>query len=142
MAKDKSKKNGSADEGGFEVFSAPPTNSGFKLNTLDNKGDLFVITALGTGETTSEYGPAEYVEAHVIHVDEDDPKDSELHERAWIFGNLANSLKTSVGGGPVLGRLDQGVNKKGNPPWILVAVEDAEAKAAASAAYRHLNSPF
>lgn len=148
MAKDKKNKSsdGAESVNQFVAPSEKPADSdNWKLAVPENMGDLFIVTALTEGKTETKFGEKTYIEADVIAVDEDDPEDSELHSKQWIFGGyLQGSLREYLGQNkPVLARLNQGTDSsKGNVPWIFDKVEDEKSIKAANAAYRAINNPF
>lgn len=76
---------------------------------------------------TTPYGEKEAaaVDLHVL----DGQKGGEVFENSLIFqGALIGSLRSAVGGDPVLGRISQGVAKPGqSAPFILTPYTDADA---------------
>lgn len=140
MAKDKgnTKDKGKADSkgkakgGGNDDFAkpsdAPSTGGdGFKFETDDNVGSLFLITPLRTQSVTTEkYGEAEVVVCDIVELNEKKPAKSELHEEVFVFGGWTKgALRGYIGERKVLGRLGQDAakSKSKTPAWVL---EDAD----------------
>lgn len=73
------------------------------------------------------FGDSAAADCDVIVVDRIDPATGvpSFFQNARLFGNLALSVRDSIGS-QVLGRLGQGPNTKGNPPWILTDYTDAD----------------
>lgn len=110
----------------IDQFSAPAEpGGGDKLPLADLLGSLLLFTV---GQITegmdTEYGKASPVGASVAVLDGD--KKGEVFDDALIFPRvLISQLKHAVGGGMVLGRLEQGEKKPGkNPPWRLADPTD------------------
>lgn len=105
-----------------------PSSGGDKFEPGDFNGALllFYPKSYNPNETT-KFGPSTSADVDVIVVDRQDPATGKpvIKFNARVFGNLANSVRDSIGS-VVLGRLGQGVNTKGKPPWILLAYTDAD----------------
>jgi len=88
---------------------------------------LFFPTQLQVGVTTA-HGVADAVATKIVNLDT-----GRVLDNALIFATaLVTQLKAAVPDGMVLGRLGQGQNTKGNPPWLLsphVEAEVAQAEA-------------
>lgn len=90
---------------------------GDKFTASEHQGCLllFFPTEYKTG-IQSQHGTTDAVGATVVNLDQ-----RRVLNDVLIFGTvLRNQLKDSVPDGMVLGRLAQGENSKGNPPWILL----------------------
>lgn len=131
MAKDKSKTKDKG-KGGNDEFAkpsdAPSTGGdGWKFETDDNVGELFLITPLRTQTvTTDKYGDTEVVVCDIVHLNEKKPAKSELHEEVFVFGGWTKgALRGYIGERKVLGRLGQDAakSKSKTPAWVL---EDAD----------------
>jgi len=107
---------------------AQPSSGGDKFEPGDYNGALLLIypKSYNPNETT-KFGPSTSADVDVIVVDRQDPQTGQpvFKRNARVFGNLANSVRDSIGA-VVLGRLGQGPNTKGNPPWILGSHSDAD----------------
>jgi hypothetical protein len=74
---------------------------------------------------TSIHGTTTGIGCEVVALD--GANQGTTYDDQLIFGKvLKNQLKGAVGGGKVLGRLAQGPNVKGNPPWLLETATDAD----------------
>lgn len=98
-----------------------PSAGGDKFEPGDYNGRLLLLypKSYNPNETT-KFGPSTSADVDVIVVDAIDPATGTptYKHNARVFGNLANSVRDSIGA-VVLGRLGQGPNTKGNPPWRL-----------------------
>ncbi|MFG3137668.1 hypothetical protein ACGFZA_15830 [Streptomyces sp. NPDC048211] len=107
---------------------AQPSSGGDKFEPGDYNGRLllFYPKSYNPNETT-KFGPSTSADVDVIVVDLPDPATGQptIKFNARVFGNLANSVRDSIGA-VVLARLGQGPNTKGNPPWILLPHTDAD----------------
>src|SRR6266576_1504696 len=75
---------------------------------------LFFPTEFKQGITTA-HGESDAVSTRVVNLE-----NGRILDNALIFATaLVTQLKTAVPDGMVLGRLGQGQNTKGNPPWLL-----------------------
>jgi hypothetical protein len=93
---------------------------GDQFTAADHINELLLIypTEYMASIPTSN-GDAPVVIGHVVVLD--GPNAGTVLRDAFLFGKvLTGQLKGGVGGKPVLGRFGQGVNTKGNPPWILL----------------------
>lgn len=134
MAKDKGKK-AEKSKGGDEFAKpseAPATGGdGFKAESEDNVGKLFIITPLRTDSVkTDDYGDAEVIVADVVVVNEKKPEKSEEHESVFFFGGWTKgALRGYIGERKVLARLGQDASKtkskaKGAFAWVLEDADD------------------
>ena len=131
MAKDKSKKAEKA-KGGNDEFAqpseAPATGDGWRFETEDNVGELFLITPLRVDSVTTEkYGESEVIVCDIVHLNEKKPEKSEEHENVYAFGAwVRGSLRGFAGERKVVARLEQDASKSKSksPAWVL---EDATA---------------
>lgn len=107
---------------------AQPSAGGDNFEPKDFNGALLLIypKSYNPHETT-KFGPSTSADVDVVVVDRPDLTTGQptYKHNARVFGNLANSVRDSIGA-VVLGRLGQGENTKGNPPWILLEHTDAE----------------
>lgn len=105
-----------------------PSSGGDKFEPGEYNGRLilFYPKSYNPNETT-KFGPSTSADVDVIVVDQPDPLTGQptIKFNARVFGNLANSVRDSIGA-VVLARLGQGPNTKGNAPWILGAHTDAD----------------
>ena len=110
-----------------DAFSAPA--AGGRFNAETNKGNLLLITPneYKTGISTT-FGVKDAIDAKIVVIDEKDVNESEEVDGALLFGGvLISQLKSKIGKGMVLGRLEQGDAKPGQkPPWRLADPTDAE----------------
>lgn len=98
-------------------------------------GKLFLIfpSRIMTNVETSQGTKDRVVVADVAIIDLLDPLTGQptLFREAWLFGTvLVNQTANEVPNGKVLGRLSQGANTKGNPPWMLSDYSDADRQTA------------
>ncbi len=99
---------------------AAPGAGGDQFDPKEHHGRLLLIypKAYNPAEPT-KFGESPAADADVVVVDA--PNGAVTLKDARLFGNLAKSVRNQVGTGqPVLGRLGQGENTKGNPPWIIL----------------------
>lgn len=146
MAKDKGTKTKTkADDDFAKPSDAPATGGdGFKFETEDNVGELFLITPLRVDIVKTElYGDSEVVVCDIVHLNEKKPAKSEEHENVYVFGGWTRgALRGYVGEKRVLARLEQDAakSKSKNPAWVL---EDADSDDIAVArAYLDSVDPF
>ena len=86
---------------------------------------LFFPTQLQQGIKTA-HGEADAIAAKIVRLD-----DGRVFDNALIFPSaLVTQLKAAVPDGMVLGRLGQGENTKGNPPWLLQPHTEADVQQA------------
>lgn len=86
----------------------------------------------------TKHGATAQADVDVIVVDRPGPNGQpQSFIGARFFGNLAKSVRNDLGG-QVLGRLGQGPNTQGSPPWILTdyTPQDAMAAGAVHAQYQ------
>lgn len=105
---------------------APP---GERFVAAENKGALLLFFPTKfQAQLKTAHGEGDAVAATVVRLN-----DGKVFENSLIFPiALVDQLKGAVPDGIVLGTLDQGENKKGNPPWLLrpfTAEEEAQAQA-------------
>jgi hypothetical protein len=122
------------------MFQQPSQGDQVKMAEL--AGCLVLIWAKEYREdVTTVHGSTDAIAAdvHVL----DGAKGGEKFENTLIFGRaLVGSLRSAVGGEPVLGRVGQGVSKPGqNAPWILQPFTDADA-AVATGYIQRMAKPF
>lgn len=111
---------------------APNTGGdGWKLETEDNVGKLFLITPLRTDSvTTDDYGTTEVIVCDVVEINEKKIAKSELHEEVFVFGGwVKGALRGYIGERKVLGRLGQDASKtkskaKGAFAWVFEDADD------------------
>lgn len=111
---------------------AQPSAGGDKFEPKDYNGKLLLLYAKSyNGSEATKFGETSSADADIIVVDHIDPSTGKplVLFNARVFGNLANSVRNDIGR-VVLGRLGQGPNTKGNPPWILLNHTDADAQLA------------
>jgi hypothetical protein len=109
------------------VSFAQPSAGGEKFEPKDFGGALLLIypKSYNPNETTT-FGPSTSADVDVVVVDRPDATGQPTVKRnARLFGNLANSVRDSIGG-TVLGRLGQVPTNKGNPAWVLQNYTDAD----------------
>lgn len=135
MAKDKGKKKsdekkskGGSSDGFAKPSEAPAGGDGYRLETDEHLGDLFLITPLRE-QTVKGFEDADtnVIVANIVHLNEKKPEKSEEHDEVWIWAKwIQGSLRGYIGEQRVLGRLAQDKSKaKGkNAAWVL---EDADA---------------
>jgi hypothetical protein len=122
------------------MFQQP--SQGDRVDMKDLFGSLVLIWAKEYREgITTPFGEKDAINAD-IHV-LDGAKGGEKFESTFVFGGaLIGSLKSSIGGDPVLGRIGQGVSKPGqNAPWIINPFTDADA-ALATGYIQRMPKPF
>lgn len=93
-----------------------PGVGGDKFTAAEHNGALllFFPSAYRT-DIPTQHGVADAVEGRIVNLDS-----GQVLENAMVFGRaLVGQLKGAVPDGMVLGRLGQGQNQKGNPPWML-----------------------
>lgn len=107
-------------------FNDPGTGgSGDNLPLADLLGALLLVTVHEeTDPIETKFGPNTAIRADVAALD--GAHKAEVFADTLIFPRkLKGQLRGSIGS-KVLGRLTQGENKKGNPPWQLEAPSDAD----------------
>jgi hypothetical protein len=109
---------------------AQPSAGGEKFEPKDFGGALLMIypKSYNPNETTT-FGPSTSADCDIVVVDRQDPNapgSPVIKRNARLFGNLANSVRDSIGS-QVLGRLGQVPTNKGNPAWVLQSYSDADA---------------
>lgn len=110
-----------------DAFSAPA--AGGRFNAEASNGRLLLIRPdeYKTGISTT-FGVKDAISANIVVIDEKAVDKSEEIDGALLFGGvLIGQLKSKIGQGLVLGRLEQGTAKVGQkPPWRLADPTDAE----------------
>lgn len=94
-----------------------------KIVWAESLGALLLIfpTSFQGGVKTT-HGEADAVYARIVRLE-----DGRVYENAMIYPQaLVTQTKAAVPDGMVLGRLAQGENKKGNPPWLLQPHTEAD----------------
>jgi hypothetical protein len=109
------------------VSFSQPAAGGDNFTAADHNGHLLLIyPKLYKPEEQTKNGVSQAADVDIVVVDKPGPDGAPLVFRdARIFGNLARSVRNDVGG-KVLGRLGQGPNTKGTPPWILINFSDQD----------------
>jgi hypothetical protein len=104
---------------------AQPSAGGEKFEPKDFGGALLLIypKSYNPNENTT-FGPSTSADCDIVVVDRQDPQTGQpvVKRNARLFGNLANSVRDSIGR-VVLGRLGQVPTNKGNPAWVLQSFE-------------------
>lgn len=117
---------------------AQPSSGGDKFEPGDFNGCLLLIFPKSYDpNATTKFGASTSADCDVLVIDRRDATGQPVIKwNARLFGNLANSVRDSLGS-CVLARLGQGPNTKGNPPWILLAhtPDDAMTAGPVHAAY-------
>src|ERR1700675_4321869 len=101
------------------MFQQP--SQGDRVNIADLVGSLVLIWARDYRENiTTPYGESDAIAADIHALD--GAKGGEKFENTLIFQRaLIGSLRSAVGGEPVLARIGQGTAKPGqSPPFILL----------------------
>lgn len=121
----------------FAQPSAP--GGGDNFTPAEHNGHLMIVYPKSyTDGAKTKHGESSAADVDIVIVDKFGPDGKPLaFINARLFGNLARSVRNDVGG-QVLGRLGQGPNTQGSPPWILQNFTDQDAAAAGpvDAAYR------
>ena len=107
-------------------FNDPGATSGDSLPLEQNLGNLLMFTVDKiTDPIETKFGSSTAVACSVVVLD--GASQGAEYDDCLIFPKVLQSqLKSSVGGGRVLGRLAQGDNVKGNPPWMLNAASGTD----------------
>lgn len=112
---------------------AQPSAGGEKFEPKDFGGVLLLIypKSYNPAENTT-FGVTTSADVDIVAVDRIDPQTNQpvIKRNARLFGNLANSVRDSIGS-VVLGRIGQVPTNKGNPAWVLNSYTDQDAAAAA-----------
>jgi hypothetical protein len=102
-----------------------PGSGGDQLPIDDLSGALLLVTVHEeTPPIDTKFGPSTAIRADVAVLDGKHKGD--VYTDTLVFPRVLKSQLRGSVGGKVLGRLGQGENKKGNPPWQLAAATDAE----------------
>lgn len=102
-----------------------PGSGGDQLPIDDLSGALLLVSV--HEETTpieTKFGPSTAIRADVAVLD--GARKGEVFADTLIFPRVLKAQLRGSVGGKVLGRLGQGENKKGNPPWQLANATDGE----------------
>lgn len=131
-------------QGGFNP--SQPTaggGGGDSFEPKDHQGVLLLVFPKNyTPEATTKNGVTSQADADIIAVDRLGPDGRPLSFiNARLFGNLANSVRNDIGG-QVLGRLGQGPNTRGTPPWILTNFTDQEVQMATPVHAAYMQGQF
>lgn len=112
------------------TFSQPGAG-GDTFNAADHNGHLLIVYPKSYhDEVQTKNGMSSAADVDIVIVDKLGPDGKPLaFINARLFGNLARSVRNDVGG-QVLGRLGQGPNTRGTPPWILQNFTEQDAMAA------------
>lgn len=105
-----------------------PSAAGDQVKIPELLGALVLVYVRDHRERiVTSFGPSDAVavDLHVL----DGPKRGEDYQNTLIFQKaLVGSLRSAIGGDPVLGRIGQGTAKPGqSPPYILMPYTDADA---------------
>jgi hypothetical protein len=101
-----------------------PGIGGDKFTAAEHNGALLLFFPSSfRSDIPTQHGTADAVEARVVNLDT-----GQVMENTMIFGRaLVGQLKGAAGtGDEVLGRLGQGQNTKGNPPWMLFSYSEQD----------------
>lgn len=104
-----------------------PSAGGDQFNAGDFFGALLLVYPKNfQADVQTKNGPSASADVDIIVVDRPGPDGQpQVFHNARLFGNLAITVSRDVGG-CVGGRLGQGPNTKGNPPWILTPLSDQD----------------
>lgn len=116
---------------------APAGGDGWKFSVEENIGALFVIEPLEELEIEDKFKPGQMrkvINSNITEIDLEDPEnDSETHEEVWVFPAwIMGAIRSSIGGGMVLGRLEQD-SEKGqgkNAAWVIEDPDEEDQEAA------------
>lgn len=105
----------------------PPGAEGDNFEVKAHKDALVFIEVLGTKLVEgTKFGDKDAIRANVVVLDGDN-KGAEYSDALLFPSVIYGQLKGMVGQ-KVLARIGQGENKKGNPPWLLVAPSPGDAE--------------
>jgi hypothetical protein len=108
---------------------AQPSAGGEQFEPKDFLGALVLIYPKSYNPNdTTKHGQTTSADVDVVVVDRQDPQTGGpvIKRNARLFGNLANSVRDSIGS-VVLGRIGQTPTNKGNPAWILANYTEQDA---------------
>lgn len=128
MAKDKSKSKGAGDEFA-KPSEAPATGDGWRFESDENIGRLFILTPLREEDFTSEeWGTSKIVVADIVEVNERKLAKSVEHPGSFVFGGWTKgSLRGFIGERRVLARLGKGkAEGKKSAAWLLEDATDED----------------
>lgn len=108
------------------AFSQPGAG-GDTFNAADHNGHLLIVYPKRyEDEVQTKNGASSAADVDIVIVDKYDATGKPVSFiNARLFGNLARSVRNDIGG-QVLGRLGQGPNTRGTPPWILANFTDQD----------------
>lgn len=101
-----------------------PGLGGDKFVAAEHNGALLLFFPSSyRQDIPTQHGTSDAVEAKVVNLDT-----GQVLENTMIFGRaLVGQLKGAANSGDeVLGRLGQGANQKGNPPWMLFSYSEQD----------------
>jgi hypothetical protein len=103
-----------------------------KANTPETKGKLFVIEPFDVEkDIKTDNGVTEATRANIWVVRSKDGTKYDEYLDTLVFPRvIQGQLRKARNSGVVFGRLTQGENKKGNPPWVLADPTPADTAAA------------
>ena len=106
-------------------FNDPGVGGGDQIAWADVNGALLLFDVHGIERgIETKHGISDAVKADVAVLDGENK--GQRYEGILIFPKILRSQTEGSVGGKVLGRLGQGANKKGNPPWQLETATEAE----------------
>jgi hypothetical protein len=107
-------------------YTAPPEpSSGENFDLKSHLGALLRIEVLGTKLVEgTKFGDANAVVVNLVVLDGEHKAD-EYNDCLLFPKVIYNQLKDQAGK-VILGRLGQGENKKGNPPWLLAPATEGD----------------
>ena len=106
-------------------FNDPGVGGGDQIAWADVNGALLLFDIHGIErDIETKHGVSDAVKADVAVLDGADK--GTRYDGILIFPKILRSQTEGSIGGRVLGRLGQGENKKGNPPWQLSPASDAD----------------
>jgi len=108
-----------------DEFADPGSGSGESLPLAELLGHLLMFDVTKeTDEIETKHGKTTAINCSVVVLD--GPSQGTEYSDVLIFPKiLKNQLRDQIGG-KVLGRLGQGPNVKGNPPWQLDTATEAD----------------
>lgn len=116
-------------------FDRPSAGGGETFEPAQFMGALCIVYPKSYNPNdTTKHGQTTSADVDIVVVDRVDPATNQpvVKRNARLFGNLANSVRDSLGR-QVLGRIGQVPTNKGNPAWALLDPTDADAAQAAPA---------
>lgn len=110
-------------------FDRPSAGGGETFEPAQFMGALCIVYPKSYNPNdTTKHGQTTSADVDIVVVDRVDPATNQpvIKRNARLFGNLANSVRDSLGR-QVLGRIGQVPTNKGNPAWALLDPTDADA---------------